>query len=108
MISYWSILSVPVEEKVNFMPLLQYAKAQRRFHENCKYMNLSCLKPHILNNISNTFVFFQVENECNRLEKLMSDSILRKKSKLDLIYQRTHLESPCAGQGNIILTYSRK
>lgn len=40
-----------------------------------------------------------VENECNRLEKLMSDSILRKKSKLDLIYQRTHLESPCAGQG---------
>jgi hypothetical protein len=27
-ISYWSIISVPVEEKLNFIPLLHYAKAE--------------------------------------------------------------------------------
>ena len=51
------------------------------------------------------FFFFQVENESNRLEKIVAEMIVRKKSKLAQIYQRSHLESPFAGQGNNVLTY---
>jgi hypothetical protein len=35
----------------------------------------------------------------------VAEMIVRKKSKLDQIYQRSHLESPFAGQGNNVLIY---
>ncbi|OQU77968.1 hypothetical protein SORBI_3009G132400 [Sorghum bicolor] len=85
-ISYWSIVSVSVEEKLNFMPLLLYAKSE----------SVDEIPEHIA--VSQDFLE-TAENESIRLEKIVAEMIVRKKSKLDQIYQRSHLESPFAGQG---------
>lgn len=74
----------PWEEKLNFMPSLHYAKAE----------SVREIPGHIA--VSEDFMK-TVENECNRFEKVV-EMIVRKKSKLVQIYQRSHLESPFAGQ----------
>ncbi|RLN30073.1 hypothetical protein C2845_PM05G30850 [Panicum miliaceum] len=86
MVLYWSVLSTHLQENCDFLSILHYAEVEAEA-KITEYHALS------VDSIQ------AVEKELGRLEKQMDDLISKKKSKLDQIFQRTHLKPTSVGTG---------